>query len=171
MLRAKNTWENELRGIKYNNYRHSYIGGLDSAVGIAPRYGLEGHRVGAQVTVGARFSPLHVAQIDSGTQILSYPRQKYVDIYLHSPICLHGIVLKWLSTETTLHLPLTTDIFPWPINPFTSCRYWTQSRKPSSQYLRTSQWSDLKGGSGNSLKKVCNINRKKIKFEKILWYL
>jgi hypothetical protein len=28
-----------------------------------------------------------------------------VDLYIHSPIRLHGVVLNWLSTGTTLPLP------------------------------------------------------------------
>jgi hypothetical protein len=36
-------------------------------------------------------------------------------------------------------LTLIISIFPCPIYPFTSCRYCMQSRKPISQYLRTSQ--------------------------------
>jgi hypothetical protein len=29
-----------------------------------------------------------------------------VDLYIHSPLCLHGVVLNSLSTGTTLPLPL-----------------------------------------------------------------
>jgi hypothetical protein len=34
------------------------------------------------------------------------PRSKMVELYLHSPIHLHGVVLNQLSTGTTLALPL-----------------------------------------------------------------
>jgi hypothetical protein len=32
-------------------------------------------------------------------------RSRMVEVYLHSPVCLHGIVLHSLSTGTTLLLP------------------------------------------------------------------
>jgi hypothetical protein len=34
-----------------------------------------------------------------------------VELYLHSPICLHGIVLNYLSTGTTLPLPSATEYY------------------------------------------------------------
>jgi hypothetical protein len=56
-------------------------GSWDSAVGIATGYdGLGGRRVRVQVPIGARlFSPRHP--------------DWYVTLYIHPPICLHGVVL------------------------------------------------------------------------------
>jgi hypothetical protein len=45
----------------------------ESAVGIATGYGLDGGGVGVRVPLGARFSPLHVAQTDCGAHPASYP--------------------------------------------------------------------------------------------------
>jgi hypothetical protein len=42
----------------------------------------------------------------SGVELAAYfhlvPRSTMVELYLHSPICIHGIVLNYLSTGTTL---------------------------------------------------------------------
>jgi hypothetical protein len=45
---------------------------LDSAVGIATDYGLDGRGVGVAVAAGARFSPLRVAQSGAGAKPVSY---------------------------------------------------------------------------------------------------
>jgi hypothetical protein len=36
-----------------------------------------------------------------------------MDLYIHSPIRLHGVVLNYLSTGTTLLLPLPYLFFPF----------------------------------------------------------
>jgi hypothetical protein len=72
---------------------------------------------------GQDCSPLHVVQTGSGSHSASYPvgtggsfpgvklaihlqlaprSRIYVDVYLHSSICLHGVVLNYLCTGATL---------------------------------------------------------------------
>jgi hypothetical protein len=91
--------------------------------------------------LGKEFSVFQIIQTGSvgpnnGYRRLSPPRDwswpltyKYcrgkenVDLYLHSPICVHDIVLSWLSTATTLTLPkdqLTWDS-SWYCSVVTSC--------------------------------------------------
>jgi hypothetical protein len=74
-------------------------------------------------------SPLDGVQTGSGAHPASYPlaagvkrprREAYHSplssaevkntwiLYLHSPICLHGVVLNWLSRGTTLHFTFYT---------------------------------------------------------------
>jgi hypothetical protein len=91
----------------------------DSVVGIATGYGLDDRGVGIRVPVGARIF-LHVVQTGSGVYPTSYPMgtggsfpgvkaardwswpltssycrdQENVDLYIHSPIRLHGVVLN-----------------------------------------------------------------------------
>jgi hypothetical protein len=36
------------------------------------------------------------------THLHLVPRSRMVELYLHSPVCLYGIVLNWLTTWTTL---------------------------------------------------------------------
>jgi hypothetical protein len=38
------------------------------------------------------------------THLYLVPRSRMLELYLHSPICLHGIVLNWLSAGTNLRL-------------------------------------------------------------------
>jgi hypothetical protein len=87
----------------------------DSAVGIATGYGLDGRGAGFRVPVGSRCSLLHVVQTGSGAHPASYPIvlgvklpglkadhspptsdevNKNVDLYIHSPIRLHEVVLN-----------------------------------------------------------------------------
>jgi hypothetical protein len=99
----------------------------NSIVGIATGYGLEDWGVGVWVPVGQEFSLLHVLQTGYGAHPASYPMgtggsfprgkavgawnwpltsswgQENVDLCIHSPIHLHGIVLNYLSTGTNLH--------------------------------------------------------------------
>jgi hypothetical protein len=96
-------------------------------VGIAAGYRLGGQGVGVGTPAGARFF-LHVVQTSSGTHSASYPMgtggsfsgrkatgalsrpltfnkcrsQEYVDLYVHFPTRLHGVVLNQLRTGTTL---------------------------------------------------------------------
>jgi hypothetical protein len=100
----------------------------DSSVGIATGYGLDDRGVGVRVPVGSRIfcSPLRPDRLWgphnnlsngywgsflggkadgawSGPLTSSQCRhQENVDLYIHSPILLHGIVLNSLSTGTTL---------------------------------------------------------------------
>jgi hypothetical protein len=95
--------------------------GTDGAVGIASSYGLHGRRDGIRVPVGEDFSPLHVVQTSSGAHPASYKMSTgensfsgvkrlgsdaeyslptsaevkiYVDLYIHFPVRLHGVVLN-----------------------------------------------------------------------------
>jgi hypothetical protein len=90
-------------------------------VGIATGYGLGDRGVGVRVLVRSRISLLHVVQTGSGAHPASYPMgaggsflggkatgawsshhsppisaevKKNVDLYIHSPVRLHGIVLN-----------------------------------------------------------------------------
>jgi hypothetical protein len=102
----------------------------DSSVGIVPGYGLDDWGVGVRVPVGS--SPRRPARLwgpptsypmdtggshhgGKGARAWSWPLtsnycwgQENVDLYIHSPICLHGVVLNQLSTGTTLPLHLET---------------------------------------------------------------
>jgi hypothetical protein len=100
----------------------------ESSVGIATRYGLD-DRGFAKSRWGQEFSLLHVAQTGSGAHPMgrgsSFPGgiaagswswpltsnlfrgQENVDLYIHSPIRLHVVVLNYLSTKTNLPLPLS----------------------------------------------------------------
>jgi hypothetical protein len=105
--------------------------GRDSSVGTATNYGLDDRMIGVRIPVGDRnFSLHHSVRTGSGIHSASYPvgirgyfpgvkRLGYevdrsppssagvkecVELYLHSPIYLHGVVLSQ-STRTTL--PLT----------------------------------------------------------------
>jgi hypothetical protein len=62
-----------------------------SAAGIATGYGLDDRGVGVQVPVGKKFSLLHIVQTSSGVHPTSYPKGTG---YIHSPICLHGVMLN-----------------------------------------------------------------------------
>jgi hypothetical protein len=93
----------------------------ERSVDTATGYGLGGRGARSRVPVGAEdFSPLHVVQTCSEAQRISYPRgywgffpegeisrgmkltthlslsqrARIVELYLHSPIRLHGIVLN-----------------------------------------------------------------------------
>jgi hypothetical protein len=92
----------------------------DSVVSIATGYGLDDRGVGVWVPVGSRFSLLHVVHTGSGVNPTSYPMgyggsfpggeaaeawswqitssqcrgQENVDLYIHSSIGLHGVVLN-----------------------------------------------------------------------------
>jgi hypothetical protein len=76
----------------------------DSIVGIATVYALEERWVGVRVPVGLRiFSSPRCPDRFWGPLTSNYCRdQENVDIYIHSPIYLHGVVLNYLSTGTTL---------------------------------------------------------------------
>jgi hypothetical protein len=90
--------------------------GEHSSDGIATGYGMEDRKVGVRVPVGSRIFSLHVVPpslLSNGYRGLSgrgvkltphhlVPRSRKVELYLHSPIRRHGIVLKQLSTGTTL---------------------------------------------------------------------
>jgi hypothetical protein len=97
-------------------------------VGIATGYGLDDQWVGVRVPVGKRIFSLHVVQTGSGVHPTSYPKvtggsfhrgkavgawswpltsnycwgQENVDLYIHFPIRLHGVVLNLLSTRKNL---------------------------------------------------------------------
>jgi hypothetical protein len=103
----------------------------DSAVGIATGYGLDDRDIGVRVQVGSRIfpSPRRSDRLwgphnflsngywglfprgQSGrdvkltTHLQLVPRSRKVDLYIHSPLRLHGVVLKLLSTGTSLPLP------------------------------------------------------------------
>jgi hypothetical protein len=94
----------------------------DSAVSTATGYGLDGRGVSVRVPVGTRFffppprsdrlwGPS--SRLSNGYRGLSWPvtsnycRGQYVDLYIHSPIRLHGVVLNHLSTGTTSSFRLT----------------------------------------------------------------
>jgi hypothetical protein len=99
----------------------------DSAVGIATGYGLDGRGVGVRVPVGSRFFSTSSRPVLGPTQPpiqwvsgalspgvkrpgreddhalpISAKVEKNVDLYIHSPIRLDGVVLNQLSTVTTL---------------------------------------------------------------------
>jgi hypothetical protein len=46
--------------------------------------------------------------------------KEFVELYLHAPVCLHGVVLS-LSTGTTLPLPLP---YPWLISRYSPVFEW-----------------------------------------------
>jgi hypothetical protein len=100
----------------------------DSAISIATGYWLDDRGVGVRVPVGSRIfnSPCRPERLWGPPNLLSkgyggsfpggkaawawsWPHtsnkcrgQGNVDLYIHSPIRLHGVVLNLLSTETTL---------------------------------------------------------------------
>jgi hypothetical protein len=97
----------------------------DSAVGMATGYGLVGRGVGVLIPAGARdFSLLHCVQTCSGAHPAPYAGslpggkaarassspltsnlcrgQEYVDLYIHSPIRLHGVVLNQAQEQICL---------------------------------------------------------------------
>jgi hypothetical protein len=102
----------------HNHIKH--IRSRESAAVIANGYGLDGRGVRVRVPVGARFSSLHVVETGSGAHAVSYPvraggiftwgkaagewswtltsnqcqGQEYVDLYIHSLIHLHDMVLN-----------------------------------------------------------------------------
>jgi hypothetical protein len=103
---------------------------LDSADGMATGYELDGRGVGVRAPVRWRFfssprrpdrfwSSLNPYPVDTGSSFpggkcsgewswpltSKYRDQEYLDLYIHSPIRLHGVVLNQLSTGTTLLLP------------------------------------------------------------------
>jgi hypothetical protein len=104
--------------------------GRGSVVSIAPGYGPNDWGVGVRVPVGLRIfskssrstlgSTQHPIQWVPGALSPGVKRQgreadqtsskcqgqENVDLYIHSPIRLHGVVLNSLSTGTTLPLPL-----------------------------------------------------------------
>jgi hypothetical protein len=103
------------------------FGSWDSVVGIATGYGLDDRRVGVRIPEGSRsFSSLRrpdrlwvppsllsneyrgffswgkAAETWSWPHLQLVPRSRKVDLYIHSPIRLHGVVLYYLSTGTNL---------------------------------------------------------------------
>jgi hypothetical protein len=63
-------------------------------------------------------NPRGVKQSSGGVNLTTHlhlvPRPRKMELYLHSPICLHGILLNWLSTGTLLfsyllHIRLKSD--------------------------------------------------------------
>jgi hypothetical protein len=88
--------------------RNVSLGSRNSAVGIATGYGLDSRGVGARVPVGERFFPLHVVQTRSGahpvsesgqgmkltTHLQLVPRSRIRDLYIYSPMGLHGVVFN-----------------------------------------------------------------------------
>jgi hypothetical protein len=93
----------------------------DSAVSIVTGYGLESWGAGVRVPVGGIFplcpsyrQVLGLSQPPSSGCRELFPRgwsdrgvklstlRNLVDLYIHSPIRLHGLVLNWLSTRTAL---------------------------------------------------------------------
>jgi hypothetical protein len=98
----------------------TFMRSRDSVVGIATGYGLDDQGVGVRVPVGQEFSILHVVQTGFGVHPTSYPMgtggsfpggkaagawswpltssyfrgQENVDLYIHSPIRRHGVVLN-----------------------------------------------------------------------------
>jgi hypothetical protein len=68
------------------------------------------------------------------THLHLVPRSRMVELYLHSPVCLHGIVLDWLSTGTTLSLfRWRAPLFRTP--PFVSTGILKHSLQYKSQQL------------------------------------
>jgi hypothetical protein len=108
--------------------KSSFRKSRDSSVGIATGYGLDDQRFGVRVPMGARIftSPCRPDRLGGPPSLLSngyrslYPRgkaagvwnwpltskecwgQENVGLYIHSPIHIHGVVLNYLSTGTTL---------------------------------------------------------------------
>jgi hypothetical protein len=76
----------------------------DSAVGITTAHRLDGIKVGVRVPVAARFFSMSSRPFLGPTQPLSHwvpgvtwrgvklATQEYMDLYIHSPIRLHGVV-------------------------------------------------------------------------------
>jgi hypothetical protein len=112
----------------------TFLMSRDTAVRIATGYGLDGQGVGIQVPIGTKFfsSPRHPNRFWSPPRLLcngtvcSFLRgkaaaawswlfiskqcrgQEYVDLYIHIPILLHGIVLDSLSTGPNLPFLITS---------------------------------------------------------------
>jgi hypothetical protein len=103
----------------------------DSSVGIAMGYGLGGRGsipgkgkrfvfhfpTTSRLTLGPTQPPTQWAPGPLSPRVKrlgreadhSPPRSRMVELYLHSPIYLHGIVLNKLSTGTTVPLPLNLE--------------------------------------------------------------